>query len=441
MKFFSRAKKVQPDHRNTRRKYFSTPRRAYRVKNSSGRTLTEDQAIDYFARSLGFPTATGNMVSRETAMRVSTVYRCVGLIAGTIASLPCQVFRQFADDKKELALKHPAYKLLNSEPSPMLTANTFWKSFIWYALMGGNGYSLIGRNSSIPTSINLLPDTCVNPRFSDDYSRILYSINQQGKNSLVYDQDDVIHYPFIGFDGLKGRSPLECARESVGIAQAGEEYNGLYFKQGVGSNVGIEYPSKFDGEQAKFLRDTVEKQMAGMSNMHMPLVTMGGGKIVKLALSAEDSQLIESRMFQVEDICRFFGVPPHMVGHTTKTTSWGKGIEEQSLGFVKFTLRDILKGLEQEVNRKIIRSNEYYCKFNLDALLRADSQGRANFYKAALGGNQLPGYMTVNEVRKLENLSPIEGGGDLYIPVAGASGEPEEELDPSDPRRWAEPEK
>lgn len=105
-----------------------------------------------------------------------------------------------------------------------------------------------------------------------------------------------------------------------------------------------------------------------------------------------------------------------MVGHTSKSTSWGTGIEEQTLGFVKFTLRDILKGLEQEIDRKLLRSAKFYSKFNLDALLRADSKGRADFYKAALGGTQNPGFMTVNEVRALENLAPLDGGDELHAP-------------------------
>lgn len=436
------SKKKEPKQKPFGRKHFSAPRRTRAVHNVSTRDLTEEKAIDFFARSLGFTSVSGKTVNRRTAMKVSTVFRCVGLISGSIASLPCHVYHRVSADNNEIAPNHPAYKLLHSEPSLLHTANTFWKSFLWYTLMGGNGYALVGRNSSVPTSLNLLPDHCVSPRYADDYSCLLYNISQQGRESRIYHQDDVVHYPFIGFDGLEGLSPLACACEAVGLAQSGEEHNGLFFKQGVGSNVGVEYPQKFDKEQAKFLRNTLEKQMAGGANMHMPLVTMGGGKLIKMALSAEDSQLIESRSFQVEDICRFFGVPPHMVGHTTKTTSWGKGLEELSLGFVKFTLRDILKGLEQEFNRKIIRDPNYYCEFNVDALLRADSQGRAAFYKSALGGNQLPGFMTVNEVRKKENLPPLEDGNDLYVPVSGAEAEPEEKdnenPDPTDPRRWME---
>ena len=148
----------------------------------------------------------------------------------------------------------------------------------------------------------------------------------------------------------------------------------------------------------------------------MPIVADNGAKVTRLDFKADESQLMESRSFQVEDICRFYGVPPHMVGHTSKSTSWGTGIEEQTLGFVKFTLRDILKGLEQEIDRKLLRSAKFYSKFNLDALLRADSKGRADFYKAALGGTQNPGFMTVNEVRALENLAPLEGGDELHAP-------------------------
>ena len=204
---------------------------------------------------------------------------------------------------------------------------------------------------------------------------------------------------------------------------AGQEFNERFFSQGNAADYAFEFPQKFDSEQAKRFYDTWERNHTGLSRSRMPIVADNGAKVTRLDFKADESQLMESRSLQVEDLCRFYGVPPHMVGHTSKSTSWGTGIEEQTLGFVKFTLRDILKGLEQEIDRKLLRSAKFYSKFNLDALLRADSKGRADFYKAALGGTQNPGFMTVNEVRALENLAPLDGGDELHAPESAGQSD------------------
>lgn len=382
--------------------------------------VAEEEAIRLIAGGYGVPTASGVVVNETTAMRVSTVYRCVSLIAGTIASLPCEVYRR-KGDRSEIAEDHPAFWLLHNEPNPLMTAKVFWETFMWAALMRGNGYALIGRTAlGAPTSLTWAASNCVSPQLSQDKTRLQYVIRTASGETRRFDQDDVLHVPFIGWNGLEGRSPLECARESIGLATAGQEFNERFFSQGNAADYALTYPQNLNDEQAKRILETWEKNRTGLAKMRLPIIVEGGGDAKRMDFNAEDSQLLESRSFQVEDVCRFFGVPPHMVGHTEKTTSWGTGVEQQTLGFVQFTLRAILKGLEQEVDRKLLRSGRFFSKFNMDALLRADSQGRANFYKAALGGTQSPGFMTVNEVRALENLPPVPDGDKIYVPVPKA---------------------
>ena len=382
--------------------------------------IAEEDAIRKIHGGYGVPTNSGVVVNEQTAMRVSAVYRCVSLIAGTIASLPCEVYRR-KGDRSEIAEDHPAFWLLHNEPNALMTSNTFWKTYLWAALMRGNGYALIGRTSlGAPTSLSWAQPQCVSPQLSQDKTRLQYVIRLSSGETRRFDQDDVLHYPFIGWDGLEGRSPMECAKEAIGLSYAGQEFNERYFSQGNAADIAMEFPGNVSPDQAKRILETWEANRAGLAKMRLPIITEGGAKVNRLDFTAEDSQLLESRSFQVEDVCRFFGVPPHMVGHTEKTTSWGSGVEQQTLGFVKFTLRDLLKGIEQEVDRKILRSGRFYSKFNLDALLRADSKGRAEFFKAALGGTQSPGFMTVNEVRKLENLPPLPGCDEIYVPVPAA---------------------
>lgn len=398
-------------------------------ENAYKDAIAEEKAIELLFGGYGIPTASGMVVNEQTAMRISVVYRCVSLIAGTIASLPCEVYR-YKGGKSELADDHPVYWLLHDEPNPLMTANTFWKNFLWWALMRGNGYAFISRTQlGAPTAVTLAPPQSVTTNYNASNTALLYDIAMIGGQIRRYEQTSVLHYPFIGWDGKAGRSPLECAREAIGLAAAAQEFNERFFSQGNAADIAMEFPGTVNDDQMKRILDIYARNRSGLEKQRLPLVSTGGATIKRLDFDAEKSQLVDARNFQVEDICRFYGVPPHMVGHTSKSTSWGSGIEEQTLGFVKFTLRDILKGLEQEVNRKLLRSARFYCKFNLDALLRADSKGRSEFYKAAVGGTQSPGFMTVNEVRALENLPPLEGGETLFVPVPAAATEKKEATD------------
>ena len=398
-------------------------------ENAYKDVVSEEKAIELLFGGYGIPTTAGMVVNEQTAMRISVVYRCVSLIAGTIASLPCEIYR-YKGGKSELAEDHPAYWLLHDEPNPLMTANTFWKNFIWWALMRGNGYGFISRTQlGAPTAVTLAPPQSVTTNYGPGNTSLLYDIAMVGGEVRRYEQTSVLHYPFIGWDGKQGRSPLECARDAVGLAAAAQEFNERFFSQGNAADIAMEFPGNVNDDQMKRILDIYARNRAGLEKQRLPLVSTGGATIKRLDFDAEKSQLVDARNFQVEDICRFYGVPPHMVGHTSKSTSWGSGIEEQTLGFVKFTLRDILKGLEQEVNRKLLRSARFYCKFNLDALLRADSKGRSEFYKAAVGGTQSPGFMTVNEVRALENLPPLDGGETLFVPTPATAPEKKEAPD------------
>ena len=397
-------------------------------ENAYKDSVSEEKAIEMLFGGYGIPTASGMVVNEQTAMRISVVYRCVSLIAGTIASLPCEVYR-YKGGKSELAEDHPAYWLLHDEPNPLMTANTFWKNFLWWALMRGNGYAFISRSKlGAAMAVTLAPPQSVSTHYDGDI-RLLYDIATIGGEIRRYEQSSVLHYPFIGWSGKQGRSPLECAREAIGLAAAAQEFNERFFSQGNAADIAMEFPGNVNDDQMKRILDIYARNRSGLEKQRLPLVSTGGATIKRLDFDAEKSQLVDARNFQVEDICRFYGVPPHMVGHTSKSTSWGSGIEEQTLGFVKFTLRDILKGLEQEVNRKLLKKSKYYCKFNLDALLRADSKGRSEFYKAAVGGTQSPGFMTVNEVRALENLPPLDGGDALFVPVPASDPEKKEAAD------------
>ena len=171
----------------------------------------------------------------------------------------------------------------------------------------------------------------------------------------------------------------------------------------------------------------IDEKYVGAINAGRPLLLNAGMKFQAISINPEDAQMLESRAFSVEEICRFFGVPPHMVGHTEKTTSWGTGLEQQTLGFQKFTLRRRLKRIEQALEKQLLtardRSEGIAIEFNLEGLLRADSAARSKFY----GDMSRIGAMTINEIRALENLPPVQGGDvprmqAQNIPITEATG-------------------
>ena len=239
--------------------------------------------------------------------------------------------------------------------------------------------------------------------------KIEYRWTQDGKQFVETDET-VLHIRGFGGEPLGGMSTLHFGRQAFSLARATDRAAGETFKNGMRPSGVLTFEKWLSQDQ----RDTAEKKLAekfvGSMNAGRPLVLEGGTKWQQLTINPEDAQMLESRSFSIEEICRFFGVPPFMVGHTEKTTSWGTGLEQQTLGFQKFTLRRRLKRIEQALEKQLLTSAEraegVTIEFSLEGLLRGDSKARAEFYASAL----MNGWTTINEVRALENLPPVAGG-------------------------------
>jgi HK97 family phage portal protein len=203
---------------------------------------------------------------------------------------------------------------------------------------------------------------------------------------------------------------LSFGRQTFGLAQAIERASGDTFRNGVRPSGLLKTADTLTLDQRKQAEELLQEKFAGAINAGRPMLLDRGMDWVQLSISPEDAQMLQSRAFSVEEVCRFFGVPPFMVGHTEKTTSWGTGLEQQTLGFQKFTLRRRLKRIEQALAKQLLspadRQAGIVIEFNLEGLLRGDSGARASFYQQMLSN----GVMTINEVRALENLAPVEGG-------------------------------
>lgn len=360
------------------------------------------------------PGAAGMSVTPVSAMRVAAVYACVQKIAGAIATLPLHSYKTDGDIKSRLPRDDLWYKL-NEQPSSQFTASSHWEGVSVSQLLRGDGFTWIRRfkNSNAIMEFLPLPWGCVSPNREPDGS-VRYHINLPDYGiSTWLEPGDILHFPGFGFDGLRSMSVIShAARAAVGNALAMDEYSGKFFANGAHPSMVLTAPNKMNQEQIDLLQNAFVKKYAGTQNAHrLPLVLTEGLQAKEISLSAEDAQLLEARKFQVIDIARAFGVPPHMIGETSASTSWGTGIESMSRGFVTYTLQPHLVRIEQELNRKLFpNSTQKFIQFDRDALIEGDSAAQAAYNRAALGGPGTGmGWLTVDEVRKSKGLAPLGG--------------------------------
>lgn len=391
-------------------------------------------------------TSAGAVVNATTAMRVSAVYSCVALIAGSIAQLPLPVYRMVNGSRERI--EHDYWWLLNEQFAPTWQAAAAWEFLVTQMLLRGDGIAYLHRDRS-GRVLSILPwprdrvDILEQERSSPRASRRLQYTFHDDKGYFTVDQDDVLHIPGFGFNGVCSMSVIQWgARNGIGIAIQGDEHAGKFFSEGGKPEVAIKAPGEMTPTQQDQFRDAwVAKYGGTQGNRRIPLILTEGLEISELTMSAVDQQLLESRQWQVIDIARAFLVPPHMIGETTKTTAWGSGIEQLGIGFVKYTLGIHLKRIKQELNRKLWSRAGTFTEHTVEGLMRGDSKAQAEYFAKALGGPGTQGWMFVNEVRRLVNLPPVAGGDDMIFagsaPENPASAPDNPEKDNEDPEAAA----
>lgn len=385
------------------------------VKNEAVVTY-EQSVLDAFGVT---PGAAGINVTPVSAMRVAAVFACVQKIAGAISTLPLDVFSTDGETPTKLPRDDLWYKL-NEQPAPQFTAASHWEGVSMGQLLRGDAFTWIRRaaNNSIRELLPI-PWSAVSPMLQDDGS-VRYYLHYQGISTWA-SPDEILHFPGFGFDGLKSMSVISyAARNAVGNAMAMDEYSGKFFANGAHPSIIIKSPNKMSPEHVTTLQTAFNNKYSGLDNAHrLPLVLTEGLDAKEISLNADDAQLLEARKFQVIDIARAFGVPPHMIGETSASTSWGSGIEAMSRGFVTYTLQPHLKRIEQELNRKLFpRNPTKFVRFDREALIEGDSKAQAEYNRAALGGPGTgPGWMSIDEVRKSKGLRPLKGAAsEIYDP-------------------------
>lgn len=389
--------------------------------------------------------ASGFVVNDKTAMAVSTVYACLSKKGGAVLQLPAHHYRTDHDGNRERMRNSPLWWLLNEQPHQRWTAAS-WKEWIVRCVdLRGDQHTRIVRSSdnSGGRIIGLEP-------LHPDYTQARIAMIG-GEDVLVYDvtnmftgkvttvhQDDMLHFAGFGFNGLQSLSAIQwAAKQAIGNSLAAAEYSGRTIGEGAMPQIALQYPNKFNPAQSQQLRDSFIATYGGQGGRKLPLVLSEGGTVKELSISPVDLELIAMRGYEKADICEALGVPPILIGSSEKVSSWGSGIEQITLGFVKFTVKPMLKRWEEELNRKLFRVAGQFVEFELDGLLRGDSKAQSDAFRAALGGPGTGnGYRTPNEVRKLLNLPPdSDPASDKLFradPKGAASPKPAGD-DPTDP--------
>lgn len=358
-----------------------------------------DPRLIEFLRA-GGETASGEIVNPKSALRNTTVFRCVNLISAAIGMLPLHLLKgdDFESDK---ATDHPLYGLLYSEPNDFQTAFDFRSHMQLWALIEGNAYARIIRQRGRVIRIVPLNDRVVEPKLRSDWS-VEYQIDG---SSRPLGPDEVFHLRGLSYDGLKGMSLVRQAAEAIGLAARTEEAAARLFKNGMMVGGAISHPGKLGPEALSNLRESLEARYAGAENAHRWMVFEEGMAPTKFTETAADNQHLETRKHQIEEIGRIFGVPRPLLG--VDDTSWGTGIEQLGIGFVRYGLNQWFTAWEQAIRRSLLVGDEKQTlkpKFNEGALLRGSMKDQAEFFAKALGSGGHQPWMLVDEVRGLSNL-------------------------------------
>lgn len=375
-------------------------------ENAVTTNMTAQELITLLGASV--TSAAGVPVTPESAMRVSAVYGCVSLIAGAISTLPVGIFEREGETRKRA--DHEYWWLFNEQACETMTSAAAWEYMITAKLFYGDAFAQLLRPSISSSRVigwQPLHPSRVQPFKSTD-DELLYRVQPSAGAAYVLRPDDILHLPSLGFDGISSPSPITyAAREAIGSALASEEFSARFFSQGATADIALKTAKDLKQDQADILRASFLAKYAGGKNNRIPLVLAGGLEIETLSMNNVDAALLPTRHFTVEEICRIFGVPPYMVGHTDKATSFGTGIEQQGMGFVRYTLQRHLTPIKQELNRKLWPTrSRYFAEHITDALERGDLKSRYEAHRIALGRAGEAPWMEVDEVRRIENMPP-----------------------------------
>ncbi|MEY0842956.1 phage portal protein, partial [Providencia rettgeri] len=323
----------------------------------------------------------GKLVTADKAMQLSTVWACVRLLSESISTLPIKIYQSRSDGSRTLAKEHPVYRLLCKQPNIEMTPSRFMLMVVASLCLRGNSFiekKYIGPK--LVALVPLLPQNMVVKR--DEVSGMLeYKYTDPfTKEERIVPIKNMMHIRGFGMDGICGMIPIQTGRNVIGSALSVEESAAKIFENGLQSSGFISSELPLNDEQRERIRSYL-LSFVGSKNAGKMMVLEGGMKYNNVTMNPEAAQMLESRAFSIEEICRWFRVPPFMVGHMDKQSSWASSVEGMNMQFLTNTLRPLLVNIEQEISRCLLSGDDdYYAEFSVEGLLRADSAGRAAYY-------------------------------------------------------------
>lgn len=363
----------------------------------------------------------GVAVNTDTALKVSTVFACARVLANGISQIPLKVYREGEDGSKVPAKDHPAYRLLWRRPNDWMTSFEFRQCMMLHAVLHGNAYAYIGRGGRGRVLQELIPLVGkVVVKQASDWS-LTYEVTDKSGVAAVLPRESVLHLRGPSWNGVAGMDAIHVAREAIGLAIATEEAHAALHANGARPGGMISFDTMLSIEAKEALKASAMAQLGGIKNAFRTMVLDNGAKWTPFAMTGVDAQHLETRRFQIEEICRDLGVFPQMIGHTDKTATFASA-EAFFLAHVIHSLEPWIENWQQALARDLFPDEDgITAEFSVQGLMRGDHAARAEFYKAALGTTQQPGWMTRNEVRELENLNPSDDG-DEFTPLITQSG-------------------
>jgi HK97 family phage portal protein len=357
----------------------------------------------------------GMVVNAHTALQSSPVWAAVRLLSESLAMTPIITYQRQSDGGKIRATNHPLYDLLHDSPNPWQTAYQWKRVMMVHALLWGNGYSEIvpGPRGAVDQLIPRHPDAVRMEEIPGGYRYMV--LDRNGVERPV-NYEDMFHIRGLSLDGISGLSVMRYARESIGLDLAARKHAAKMFGQGTKLSGILQITGKLTPEKKERLESGWQTKQSGPDNVGKVAFLDDTAKWIATGMTNEQAQLIASLDWSVADCARFFNVPLHMIQETSKSTSWGTGIEQLSLGFVTYSLMPWLRNWEDQVRKDLIVANKlYFADFLADILLRGNTKDRYAAYQIAAGGNAP--WMTRNEVRRLENMNPLPGMDEPLQPL------------------------
>lgn len=368
---------------------------------------------------LTYDTYSGRRVSPQLAMQLTAVFSCVRVLAESVGMLPCSLYEQLETGNRR-AVRERLNRLLSVNPNNYMTPQEFWELLIACLCLRGNFYAY--KVKALGEVVELLPldPSSVTPKLNSKWEPEYQVTFPDGRHDTLT-QDDIWHVRIFTLDGLTGLSPIAYAKQTVGLGLATEEHGSRLFGNGAVTSGVLQTDQYLKDDAWERLKTDFENRHQGLANAHKPMILEMGLKWQQISMTSEDAQFLETRKFQLEEICRIFRVPLHMIQNTDRATF--NNIENLGIGFINYSLVPYLTRIEQRINAGLVKPSKqgvFYAKFNAGALLRGDMKSRFDAYATGINW----GIYSPNECRELEELNPREGG-DIWLTPMNMTTKPE----------------